>query len=175
MGHQQAERPFPLFRIATLFAASVLGVHLVYWLFLPARFFYPLQEATAHVVTLLLNLLGVSASCSGIMVNLPHGRWEIAMECTALSAVIVFLSFLIAYPSLARSKLVGALFGIPLLLFANMLRLLLLGLTTAHLPKIANYLHDYVWQVGFLILVAVCWVAWIDLVVKRERPTEIPV
>lgn len=170
----QGVRPFPHVRVASVFIASVLGLHLIQWQFIPISFFYPLQKATADAVTSLLNLLGVSTVCSGVIMNLPNARWEVAVECTSMSALIVFLSFIIAYPSKLKSRIIGGLVGLPLLVVANMLRLALLGWATAHLPEVAHYLHDYVWQVGFLILVALLWIVWIDVVVKREHSTDVP-
>lgn len=170
---QQEETPFPLARIVLIFITSVLGLHLIQWLLVPVRVFYPLQMVTAEVVTYLLNLSGIQAVCSGIVMTIPHGRWEVALECTSLSALIVFISFVVAYPSKLKSKIIGSLVGLPLLIGANIIRLVLLGLATAHLPRVAHYLHDYVWQIGFLILVAVLWILWIDLVVKRETTSDL--
>ena len=172
---QQGGRPIPLMRVALIFIASVLGFHLIEWFILPVQAIYPLQKATADVVSFLLNLIGIQAICSGVMVTLPHAHWEVAIECTSLSALIVFASFVIAYPSTIKSKLIGTFVGLTVLVLSNMLRLVLLGWATAYIPQVSHYLHDYVWQIGFLILVAVLWIAWIDLVVKREHSTDVPV
>lgn len=171
---QHERAPFSLLRVGLFFVACALSLHMALWFLIPVQTCYPLQKGTADVVTLLLNLLGIKAVCSGVTVTLPHGQWEVALECTSLSALIVFLSFIIAYPSSVRSKIVGNLVGLPLLMAANILRLVLLGWATAHLPRIAHYLHDYVWQIGFLILVAFLWIVWIDQVVKREFATDLP-
>lgn len=172
--NNQEVPPFPLARVTLIFIACVIGFHLIQWLVIPIDFFYPLQRVTAEVVTFLFNLFGIQAVCSGLMVDIPNARWEVALECTSLSALIVFLSFIIAYPTKLKSKIIGSLVGLPLLIIANILRLVLLGWATVHLPKIANYLHDYVWQIGFLLLVALLWVLWIDLVVKYETTTYLP-
>lgn len=94
-------------------------------------------------------------------------------ECTALSAMIVFVAFVLAYPSLVKSKGIAILAGIPFLILANTLRLFSLAWATELFPKYAELVHDYVWQVAFLILIAVMWLLWIEIVVRHENKTAV--
>ncbi len=94
-------------------------------------------------------------------------------ECTALSAMIVFVAFVIVYPSSIKSKGIAVLAGTPFIIIANTLRLFILAWATELFTKYAHFAHDYVWQVAFLIPIAVMWLGWIGMVVKRESKAAV--
>jgi exosortase/archaeosortase family protein len=58
-------------------------------------------------------------------------------------------------------------------LLANIARLFTLAWATEWSSGYAHWAHDYVWQVAFLMLIAVMWLVWIEIVVKREEKTTI--
>ena len=60
----------------------------------------------------------------------------------------------------------------PFIIIANTLRLFTLAWATELFAKYAHLAHDYVWQVAFLILIAVMWLVWIELVVKRDDESK---
>jgi hypothetical protein len=53
------------------------------------------------------------------------------------------------------------------------LRLFSLAWATEMFPKYAEFVHDYVWQVAFLIVIAVMWLLWIEMVVRHENKAAV--
>jgi exosortase/archaeosortase family protein len=162
-----------LLRVCGLFVALVLGLHLVQWLLVTPRQMEQLQLATAKISALLMSASGINLILDRTYILLGNASWEVTPECTAISAMIVYASFILAYPASARAKGLGLLAGLPFLFAANILRLFVLAWATELNARFAEYVHDYVWQVAFLLLVSLMWLAWLALVVERERRAEV--
>jgi exosortase/archaeosortase family protein len=154
-----------------LFAVLVLIGNTPLW-FLPDSII-PFQKFMVKVVGGLINASGLQVIQDGVYIVLKNDQWIMTPECTALSAMIVFVAFVLVYPSSIKSKGIAVLAGIPFIILANTLRLFTLAWATELFAKYAHLAHDYVWQVAFLILIAVMWLVWIEMVVKRENKATI--
>ena len=159
--------------IFVLFAVLVLIGNAPLWFF--PNTIIPFQKFMVKIVGGLINASGLQAVQNGVYIILKNGLWVMTPECTALSAMIVFVAFVIVYPSSIKSKGIAVLAGIPFIIIANTLRLFTLAWATELFTKYAHLAHDYVWQVAFLILIAVMWLVWIEMVVKRESKTAVSV
>ncbi|MDT8421322.1 MAG: archaeosortase/exosortase family protein [Desulfuromonadales bacterium] len=153
-------------KIAMTFAAMVIVFEIIVELFID---WLPLQLATASITTYLLQVTGLEVNTSGIHMILPNARWEVIADCTAIGAQVIFLSFVLAFPSSKKAKLFATGVGVPFIFAVNIVRLVALGWLTYLSPKLADYCHDFVWQMGFLFMVVGMWLAWIEWVVKREK------
>ncbi len=164
---------FPLFRVALVFCTLVLGFHVLEWtyaLFRPITIF---QDVTAYTVAQLVSIIGINCTLNGSQITMPHTVWNVVLECTALTAVVVFISFIIAFPATWRSRAIGICTGVPFILAANILRLVTLAWLTQKIPKSSEFIHDYIWQVVFLFMVVLMWIAWLSLVVNREKHIQV--
>ena len=159
----------PLLRVCLLFFALVLGLHLLQWTMIPRHALEVLQLFTAKAAAGLIRASGIPLTLEGTSIFLLDKHWEVIPECTALSAFIVFASFVLAYPSGIKAKTLGLLIGLPFLFSANIFRLFALAWATRLSPNAAEVVHDYIWQVAFLLLLVLMWLAWIELVVKLEK------
>ena len=156
---------FSFIRFA-LFAVLVLIGNTPLWFFPDT--IIPFQKFMVKIVGNLISASGLEVVPNGVYIILENVQWIMTPECTALSAMIVFVAFVLVYPSSIKSKGIAVLAGIPFLIIANTLRLFTLAWATELFAKYAHLAHDYVWQVAFLILIAVMWLVWIEMVVKRE-------
>ena len=154
-----------------LFAVLVLLGNTPLWFF--PDIIIPFQKFMVAIVGGLISASGLEVVPHGVHIILNNDQWVMTPECTALSAMIVFVAFVLVYPSSLKSKGFAVLVGIPFLIIANTLRLLTLAWATELFAKYAHLAHDYVWQVAFLILIAVMWLVWIEMVVKRESKTTV--
>ncbi len=154
-----------------LFAVLVLIGNAPLWIF--SKAILPYREWMAWLVACLVTFSGLEMLQHGVYLTVAGERWIMTPECTALTAMIVFVAFVIAYPSSIRSKGIALLTGLPFLLLANITRLFTLAWATEWSIRYAHWVHDYVWQVAFLMLIAVMWLLWIEIVVKREEKTTV--
>jgi archaeosortase B (VPXXXP-CTERM-specific) len=165
----------PLIKTSFLFAASMLILHTVLWLAVPVwKETDPLREYTTKTVAFLLGKLNIANAVSGNSIILPNDKWIVTQECTAVNVLILFVSFVLAYSSSLRAKLIALTAGIPFIFVSNLTRLVTLGVLTKYFPSKAHFFHDFVWQTVFVFLVIAMWLIWIELVVKREDNPVFP-
>ena len=161
---------FPILRFV-LFAVLVLIGNAPLWFFPDT--IIPFQKFMVKIVGGLINASGLQVVQNGVYIILKNEQWIMTPECTALSAMIVFVAFVAVYPSLIKSKGIAVLAGIPFLIITNTLRLFTLAWATELFAKYAHLAHDYIWQVAFLILIVLMWLVWIEMVVKRESKATV--
>jgi exosortase/archaeosortase family protein len=167
------ESKFPIIRTCLLFAMLVLGFQLVDWLFKP-QYLAGIQLITSKAAAWLISLSGIEVTFEQIHIYFSGAHWEIVPECTALSAIYVYISFIVAYPSTIKAKVLALVAGIPTIFLANLLRLFTLAWACKLIPEKAHYFHDYIWQIGFIFLLILMWMVWIELMVKRETNPAVP-
>ena len=162
-----------LVKTCVLFALFLVALHAFTWLF-ALKGYIKWGYGTAHVVSSILNAMGIANSVDYNVVHLRNDTWNVTSECTALNAVFLFISFLLAYTSSFRSKALGLATGIPLIIAVNTIRLVTLGWVTEYWPQSAHIFHDYVWEVIFMFFIVALWFVWINLVVNREKAPAVP-
>ena len=157
-----------LVKTCVLFAVILAALHAFTWLF-ALKGYIKWGYGTAHIVSSLLNATGIQNTVDYNIIKLRNDTWNVTSECTAVNAVFLYISFLLAYSSTFRSKAVGLIIGIPLIMVVNILRLVVLGWVTEYWPKYSHLFHDYVWETIFLFFIVTLWFIWINLVVNREK------
>ena len=164
----------PLLKTCLVFVAVMAILHAVVWRY-SLEGVIPWGRSTVKVVSYLLNIVGVENATTNNTITMRFDKWLVLPECTGLNAVILFGSFVLAYTSTLKDKLVAIVAGIPLILVANITRLVALGLVTEHYPPYAHVFHDYVWETIFLFYIIALWGFWIKKVVNNEKELAIPV
>jgi exosortase/archaeosortase family protein len=94
----------------------------------PALFSDPLNRHTAAMAGFLLSLLGLEVAVRDVLIWGQGFSIRIITECTAVFVAILYASFVLAYPATLRQKALGLLYGLPILMVANLLRLVLIYL-----------------------------------------------
>lgn len=171
MQREVAERNRPgssLIKTCVLFASFLMALHAFTWLF-SLKGYIKWGYGTAHIVSSILNASGIHNTVDYNIIYLRNNTWNVTSECTAVNAVFLFMSFILAYTSSLRSKALGLISGIPLIIAVNIVRLVALGWVTEYWPKQAHLFHDYVWETIFLFFIVALWFVWINLVSNREK------
>jgi archaeosortase B (VPXXXP-CTERM-specific) len=163
---------YSLLRTCAIFAFVLMFLHGFTWLF-ALKGYIKWGNGTAKIVSSILNTTGILNTVDYNIIHLRNNIWNVTSECTAVNAVFLFISFIVAYSSTFRSKVIGLITGIPLILCANILRLVVLGWVTEYWPMQAKLFHDYVWETIFLFFIIALWFVWVNLVVNREKTTAI--
>ncbi len=156
-----------IIRLLAFFTLLVLLLHLPLW-FWPDAVIWG-QRFMVEVVCRLITMSGLKAVPDQTFIQLDGVRWEMTRECTAVSAFIVFSSFILVYPAAFRHKLLALAFGIPFLVMANVLRLFTLAWVSRYFYQFSGLFHDYIWQLVFFGIIAMMWLFWLRLVVTHEK------
>lgn len=137
------------------------------WYF-PTTFAF-LNKYTANLLGTSLNLLGLENHVQGNLVFLNGFSLEIVDECTAIFVIILYSSFVLAYPTSLKNKAIGLIFGIPSLYGINIVRLLSLSLIGANNQALFEYIHIYLWHTTIIFIVVIGCILWIKLVIMRMQ------
>lgn len=149
-------------------AFLALAFNLMLWLLPPAQLLLQLKNISTAMPEWLLELGGLQVVLEQIQLHLSSSSLSITPECAVLSAGLVFVVFVLVFPSTATAKKNALLFGVPLLLVANLLRWWSLLWTGELMLWKTNFFYDYVGLVTFILLVALVWFVGIERSIKHE-------
>jgi exosortase/archaeosortase family protein len=135
-------------RYIALFLAFCLTFYLVYYPLTLRGSLSILNNNTALILGMIFSLGGANV--------IRNGQFSSIVYCSAV----------LAYPTTAKNKCLGMVFGIPLLYVINIFRLALLVLVGIYYPVMFEFVHVYLWQASFIIFVVVLFVLWLKLVVQ---------
>ena len=93
-----------------------------------------------------------------------HNLWvaRIVEGCNALSVLILFVSFIIAFTGKFKQTLLFTLTGILIIHIFNILRIVLLSMAIYHYPKFKEVLHSVVFPLFIYGIVFLLWVIWVN-------------
>jgi exosortase/archaeosortase family protein len=120
----------------------------------------PYLKLNAEASGVILRRLGENATVSGRTVSSPRAALLIERGCDAIHPSALFLSALVALPAPLWKKLCGALAGTALLMLTNLVRIVTLFYVRIYYPSTFEVVHVEVWQIAFIFLVILLWVAW---------------
>jgi archaeosortase B (VPXXXP-CTERM-specific) len=170
-GQNPPPRPRATAGVAPTFAGFV--VRLLLYLFLVSLFFSlggmhkrmgPIQRLIVSVVTSGANALGADATADKTIVRTLGAALEINHECTGVFVLLVYGTFVLAYPAPWKQRLQGIGLGAVVLTAINVARLILLTLIASRRPAWFAYFHEYFFQGLFIALLALLASAWTEQV-----------
>lgn len=124
---------------------------------------------TAVVSAKLMTWVGISAVRSGNQIYLHSRTLSIDLPCTAIFIIALYVSLVVAYPVSVRHRLLGVAIGVPLIVVFNFVRLLAVAVVAESLPSAFAFFHDYLFQVGMVLVTVVVWAAWLSFVRRDAR------
>jgi exosortase H (IPTLxxWG-CTERM-specific) len=130
----------------------------------PPEYLDPLNRVTARMVGALPGFFAGPLAVSGPFVTVGNFTVRIIPECTPLFVLILYVSFVLAYPASWKQRGWGLLLGIPSLVLGNLLRLAFLLFLGIRFPGLFEPGHVYLGQFIMILLVclvSVSWVRWI--------------
>ncbi len=130
--------------------------------FFPQGFETWQREQVAFLLGRFLSFIGIAANVVGDTVNFSQGSMRIVYECTGGFAFFVFSSAVLAYPSNAKSKLLGQIFGLVSIFILNILRLIIISIIMVKSPSLFDLFHKYLWQASFIVIVVFLFILWVE-------------
>lgn len=93
-----------------------------------------------------------------------HDTWvsRIVEGCNALSVIILFVSFVIAFTGKFKQTLLFIVFGSLLIHIFNVFRIALLSMAIFHFPQYEHFLHGVVFPLFIYGVVFLLWVVWVN-------------
>lgn len=93
-----------------------------------------------------------------------HGKWvaRIIEGCNAISIIILFISFVLAFTGKLKQMVFFILSGIVIIHVFNIIRIVLLSMAIFHYPKSQHFLHGVVFPLFIYGVVFGLWVIWVN-------------
>ncbi len=82
--------------------------------------------------------------------------------CNALSVIILFVAFIVAFSGKWEYTILYILFGIMVIHILNVLRIALLSIALLHYPKQEEFLHGVIFPLIIYGVVFGLWVIWVN-------------
>ncbi|MGM5630507.1 exosortase family protein XrtF [Apibacter raozihei] len=138
----------------------------------------PFTEVVAKQSSLLLNLVGFPSETHHFnQENYMHFSINnkyisgVNEGCNAISVIILFLSFVIAFSSGKIKTLLYILVTLPIIHFANIIRIAFINYVFYYYPQYGKDVHDYIFPAIIYGLIIILWIIWIKyfVFVKNEK------
>lgn len=82
--------------------------------------------------------------------------------CNALSVMILFVSFIVAFTGKFKKTIIFILFGLLLIHLLNIVRIALLSVALYHYPQHEHILHAVIFPLIIYGIVFLLWVIWVN-------------
>lgn len=86
---------------------------------------------------------------------------KIVEGCTAVSVMILFLAFIIAFKGNYKNTVLFGIIGLLIIYVANILRIAILAIGIYHYPEYSDFLHGVVFPGIIYGMVFLLWVIWV--------------
>lgn len=86
---------------------------------------------------------------------------RIVEGCNAMSVIILFVAFVIAFSGKWKTTLVFVFLGTLIVHVLNVIRIALLCMALLHYPKYRDFLHDIVFPLFIYGVVFLLWILWV--------------
>lgn len=165
----QSHRALALFLTKMVAAYAVWFVAYDLWLLPDGRLDAALSAFVASVTGGLLSVFSDAAAVDGRTVWLQGHGISIVNGCNGLSALSLFVGFVVAYPGAWARRALFIPLGIAVLVLANVLRCVSLLIVLIHRPDIFDAVHFGHAMLVFYAVIFGLWVLWANV---GERPLD---
>ncbi|WP_124979600.1 exosortase family protein XrtF [Nonlabens xiamenensis] len=164
---------FPIFKFVAVFAGIYLLLSLLYYFYLQQdwnayHFPDPVTAQISHQTKLGLEVFGYEVRA----INTPdlpsvtifmdeQAVFRVIEGCNAVSVMILFVSFVLAFAKAWQKTLLFLLIGIGLIYLVNLVRLVLLGMIYKEYPLYAHQAHELAFPAVIYGSVILLWIYWI--------------
>ena len=170
-------KPFLIF-ISTFFGAYIL-LTVLYKLYLnsfEANDVDGITNIVGHNVNQLMNLFNCDIRVLKSISNPYFEVWynkkyilKIVEGCNAVSVIILFVSFVIAFSGKIKTTLLFIFCGIVFIYILNIIRIALLTVLLFHFPEEEHVLHGVVFPLIIYGAVFLLWVIWVNKFSKYAK------
>lgn len=90
-----------------------------------------------------------------------NGGIELVDGCTGISAIGLFIGFILAYPGDWKNRISFSFLGIGVIYIVNIFRIVVLVITQEEWNQFFDIMHDYSTTTIFYIVIFLLWMTWV--------------
>lgn len=128
----------------------------------------PITKTVAEQTKYLLNILGYPAEIAQDIETLAvklfiNDKFTafIVEGCNAISIIILFIAFIVAFAGKFKTTVLYILFGSLLIYFTNIVRIVIISIALYEFPQYQNVLHEIVFPSIIYGMTFLLWFVWI--------------
>lgn len=137
----------------------------------------PITKTVANQSKTIVELFGYDVELSQSFGELSvlfainqHTVAKIVEGCTAVSVMILFLAFIIAFKGRLKQTVIFGVIGLLAIYFANIFRIAVLAIGIYHYPEYTDFLHGVVFPGIIYGMVFLLWVIWVkNYAIKSQK------
>lgn len=134
------------------------------WLLPQGSLDHRLTTNIVSVSSAILDFFNFTHFANGRIIGLQNtAGLHLVDGCSGISAMGLFVGFIIAYPGKWNHRVYFISFGILVLYAVNIIRIVALSIVQSRLPAIFDVMHDYSTTAIFYIVIFVLWMVWANL------------
>ena len=116
----------------------------------------------ASLAGAVLDVIGFDIVVTGQMISIEGTPVRVVRGCDAMEPIAMFVAAVLAVQAGTwRTKVVGILGGVGILVAANLLRIIILTFISYRFPSIFDTAHELVGQTLFILLTLGLWFGWV--------------
>ena len=160
-----------------VYGLLTVGYHL-YLSFSDGSKFYPdyMTNLVARQTNTLLNSMGYDANVlphpnEPSMKMIINGKFVVRIieGCNAVSIIILFLSFIVAFAGKFKVTLFYCFVGTIIIYIFNLIRIVILSIGLYHYPSQEDILHDIIFPMLIYGTVFLLWMVWVNRFSKSVK------
>lgn len=121
----------------------------------------------------ILDLLGHDVTVDDTIIETPDIGFQIVRGCDGIEPTAAFISAVIASPISFWPKIPGILIGTISLLIINLGRIVSLYYVGVYYPDQLEFVHEILWQAGFVILAIIFWAVWVQWATRPHHDQSV--
>lgn len=152
------------------FLIKVVGIYLLWylvyelWLLPDGRLDEWLTTNIVAVSAGLLDLMGYDLYATGRLIGIEDAAGVYLVDgCSGISAIGLFVGFVIAYPGAWVPRIAFIFIGIGIIYLVNIIRIIILVITQVQAPDMFAVTHDYSTTAIFYLVIFLLWIVWANL------------
>ena len=153
------QRPQVLF-LLKFFVILVAAYLLIAWHPVNDHVIVPFTAAIARMSTVLLNVIGESATVNGTVIGSTKFAVNINNGCNGVEAMLILLASIVAFPASLKARAIGLALGALAIQVINAIRIVTLFLLGAHYPRVFEMFHTAVWQILVILSAIIFFLIW---------------
>lgn len=150
-----------------IFLLKVAGIYLL-WYLIYELWLLPEgtldQWVTTNIVSVsagILELLGYDFYAAGRLIGIGESPGIYLVDgCSGISAIGLFIGFVIAYPGAWIPRIAFIFIGIGVIYLVNIIRIIVLTITQIKAPEMFTVTHDYSTTAIFYVVIFALWMVW---------------
>lgn len=157
---RQVIQPGPAFAMTFILCVISLGALMAH---IPESYLIGWRDFTVLLTKGVGLLLGLSMTSEADILTVNGFAMRIILQCTAIDYLAIMACAMLLYSRHPLSyRLLGLAVAAPVIVLANVCRLIVSGLVGSVSRSAFDLIHDYLWVIAFALIVFAIWTLWVN-------------